>query len=852
MNDSSKFPMGLHKLFFIFIIVFIASRLSAQFNVINSWNFENQATDLYTSAEVAGDFNVYNNYMHGKEYIVNDIINGQTTKVLKALHDADEYYDGFQLNAWINSSRTAYREVYMTYNIKFGKEWNSTTGGKLPGIRSFPPISVPPATDQGFYAAPMFKQAGTMIAYHYDRTISNGAENPWSSVPTFGTVHLSNGTWHNITQRIVKNTFTNGSPNADGINEIWIDGKLVFQEKNLKLLSMDSKGIDGFFLGTYYGGGSIDYTPVYQCDVYLDNVVIWTPSGDNTFGTRGLHSSSQILNTPAQITDRQFYYDKLITAAGTISNTQYGKTYSQCIDEGYLIDAGDGNHTNLNVSNYFIGGGDVLLVYDGNKTDSKLLKEISGSGSNITLTGSGRYMFVRFSTNRESESTGWKGSVSFQTGSSGGQTTEPPVASGNPDAPSSLKIKAFSQSSISLSWRDNSSNEDNFIISRYASTNSSEITDVKVNANDTAYTDNTVKSGTTYIYSVKAINASGASAESNKNVAAALSATEARRIWTGIAAYYNFAYNQDMTVYDIAGNGEPVNLKLSQTSAVLWGNTGTLKITSPTSLVSASPATDIISGIKKTNEITFECWINPSEPTKTGKTRIFSVGSSNSDLGFALDQNFTTSNGKRTITYSARLNTGTATGLPELVTIRSDSVSINLHHVVYTRNSEGQETLYIDGKKAASGTRAGNFSLWKEGYVMKLGNDFDNALPWQGGYYAVAIYAGALSQSQVISNYNAGAGGSAVRKGMRYTVSMTSNKVENLYTAEISPDGTADMIEPVSVSILDSQGIMLFNEYLFNPHKEFKKTFDLQELTKGIYFLQVISGNEKNTIKLTR
>ncbi|MFM8395990.1 MAG: fibronectin type III domain-containing protein, partial [Acidobacteriota bacterium] len=85
-----------------------------------------------------------------------------------------------------------------------------------------------------------------------------------------------------------------------------------------------------------------------------------------------------------------------------------------------------------------------------------------------------------------------------------------------PAAPSNLSARVSSQSQVSLSWTDNSSNELLFRLRRRALSDGVWIDLPPVQQNTISYLDNTVTPGTTYFYSVTSINGAGTSAASNE------------------------------------------------------------------------------------------------------------------------------------------------------------------------------------------------------------------------------------------------------------------------------------------------------------------------------------------------
>ncbi|MFN7138411.1 MAG: carbohydrate-binding protein [Limisphaerales bacterium] len=88
-----------------------------------------------------------------------------------------------------------------------------------------------------------------------------------------------------------------------------------------------------------------------------------------------------------------------------------------------------------------------------------------------------------------------------------------------PAAPSNLSATAASQSQINLTWTDNSGVEQNFIVAR-STTSGGPYTDIAtLPANTTTFSNTGLSANTTYHYVVRAVNATGASPNSNQAAA---------------------------------------------------------------------------------------------------------------------------------------------------------------------------------------------------------------------------------------------------------------------------------------------------------------------------------------------
>jgi Chitobiase/beta-hexosaminidase C-terminal domain len=76
----------------------------------------------------------------------------------------------------------------------------------------------------------------------------------------------------------------------------------------------------------------------------------------------------------------------------------------------------------------------------------------------------------------------------------------------NASSEASATFTIVSAPRLTVTWHDNSNNEDNFKVERKTGTNGSYVQIVSVAANNNSYTDTGVTSGTTYCYRVRATN----------------------------------------------------------------------------------------------------------------------------------------------------------------------------------------------------------------------------------------------------------------------------------------------------------------------------------------------------------
>jgi len=217
----------------------------------------------------------------------------------------------------------------------------------------------------------------------------------------------------------------------------------------------------------------------------------------------------------------------------------------------------------------------------------------------------------------------------------------------------------------------------------------------------------------------------------------------------GLIAYYDFKETSGNVVHDISGYGTPLNMIIENTGNVSWDNDCGLTINTATEITSTEPATKIIDALKASNAFTIEAWVQPSNDTQDGPSRIVSISENTSNRNVTL--------GQENDEYVSRLRTSDGSnsnnGTPEVLTSGGFDMSIP-QHLVYTWDAgTGNHRIYVDGVVRYSGTRPGNLSNWNDNYHMVFANEINGGRDWLGTLYTIAIYDRILSESEISDKY---------------------------------------------------------------------------------------------------
>ena len=69
-----------------------------------------------------------------------------------------------------------------------------------------------------------------------------------------------------------------GKGDKNGRVQAWLDGELALDVDTLRLRDYDTLHVDKFYLSTFHGGSSADWSPTHDCYIRFDNFTVSTDS----------------------------------------------------------------------------------------------------------------------------------------------------------------------------------------------------------------------------------------------------------------------------------------------------------------------------------------------------------------------------------------------------------------------------------------------------------------------------------------------------------------------------------------------------------------------------------------------
>mgnify|MGYP003625569501 FL=1 len=167
-------------------------------------------------------------------------------------------------------SLPASNEYYLDYYVFFEEGFDFRQGGKLPGLTSGGSTYTGgnhPDNGEGWSARYMWVKKGEAIVYFYYVDMKSKYGDAVKSGINFET-----NKWYRLTQRIKLNE----DNLSNGIMQVWIDGKEVINNTDVRYRLWGKGDIDTFYFSTFHGGATEDWSPQNDSFALFDAIKVTT------------------------------------------------------------------------------------------------------------------------------------------------------------------------------------------------------------------------------------------------------------------------------------------------------------------------------------------------------------------------------------------------------------------------------------------------------------------------------------------------------------------------------------------------------------------------------------------------
>jgi Concanavalin A-like lectin/glucanases superfamily len=217
-------------------------------------------------------------------------------------------------------------------------------------------------------------------------------------------------------------------------------------------------------------------------------------------------------------------------------------------------------------------------------------------------------------------------------------------------------------------------------------------------------------------------------------------------------ALYEFKTGTGQVAFDTSGVEPALDLNFS--GDVTWYGGWGITVTDGKAQGSTTASKKLHDRIRSSGAYSIEAWVIPNNVTQE-MARIVSYSAGENSRNFSLQQ---------TLYDYNYLNRSTATSLngdPAVSTPSANEVlQATLQHVVATYSELDGRAIYVNGElvSEADSTPGGSMVDWQDTFAFVLGNEVSGNNLWQGTLRLVAIHDRALTQEQVVQNFDVGVG----------------------------------------------------------------------------------------------
>jgi concanavalin A-like lectin/glucanase superfamily protein len=220
-----------------------------------------------------------------------------------------------------------------------------------------------------------------------------------------------------------------------------------------------------------------------------------------------------------------------------------------------------------------------------------------------------------------------------------------------------------------------------------------------------------------------------------------------------VIAIWNFKTGTGDTAFDTSGLEPAINLTLS--GSYSWVGGWGVKIIDGKAQGTTASSKKLHDLITSTGEYSIEAWVVPANVTQEGPAGIVSYSAGTTSRNFTLGQtlynyNFLNRSSETDENGQAQISTADA----------AQVLQTSLQHVVATFSPTEGRKIYVNGELVASEDveTGGSLADWNDTYAFVLGNEVSSDRLFEGTFRMVAMHNRALTQEQIIQNFDVGVG----------------------------------------------------------------------------------------------
>ncbi|MDX2410493.1 MAG: LamG domain-containing protein, partial [Woeseiaceae bacterium] len=218
-------------------------------------------------------------------------------------------------------------------------------------------------------------------------------------------------------------------------------------------------------------------------------------------------------------------------------------------------------------------------------------------------------------------------------------------------------------------------------------------------------------------------------------------------------AFWEFKKGSGLIAYDTSGVDPAIDLNLSQ--EVSWYGGWGITTNGGRAQGLTNTSTKLSDVIQESGEFSIEAWVIPANVTQEDASIItYSAGS--------MDRNFTVRQNLYDYNYLLRTSETSLEAVTELLSTPADDevLQATLQHVVATYHPIDGRRIYVNGEVVSpvDPVPGGTLIDWQNNFAFILGSDASGDNAWEGTIRLAALHRRALTQEQVVQNFDVGVG----------------------------------------------------------------------------------------------